>query len=141
VSQMAKIKATSKWVENVCSIANDSLGHDVVLDLGTPKGGTNKGASALEFAIMSLADCAVTIFAQICKQSNVELGKMDVETETEKPAGSPIITGVNMKIKVAAKTRKQKLDAIWRRTEANCPVLFIFRENIPVKIEIETIAE
>ena len=141
MKRMTKIKATAKWVENVCSIANDSRGHDVVLDLRTASGGTNKGPSALELAIMSLADCAVTIFAQVCKQSNIELSKMEVETEAEKTAGSPIITGVNMKVKVTAKTRKQKLDAVWRRTEANCPVLFIFQENIPIKIEVETIAE
>ena len=139
--RMTKIKATAKWVENVRSIADDSRGHDVVLDLGTASGGTNKGPSALELAIMSLADCAVTMFAEVCKQSNMEISKMEVVAEAEKPAGSPIITGVNMKVRVAAKTRKQKLDAVWRRSEANCPVLFIFQENIPVTIEVETIAE
>lgn len=65
---MAKIKATAKWVENVRSIADDSRGHNVVLDLGTASGGDNKGPSALELAIMSLADCAVTIFADVCKE-------------------------------------------------------------------------
>ena len=138
---MAKIKATAKWVENVRSIADNSRGHNVVLDLGTASGGDNKGPSALELAIMSLADCAVTIFADVCKQSNVEISKMEVVTEAEKPAGSSIITGVNMKVRVAAKARKQKLDAIWRRTEANCPVVFIFQEKIPVNIEVETISE
>ena len=111
---MTKIKATAKWVENVRSIADDSRGHDVVLDLETASGGTNKGLSALELAIISLDDCAVTIFAEVCKQSKVELSKMEVVAEAEKADGSPIITGVNMKVKVAAKTRKQKLDAVWR---------------------------
>ncbi len=138
---MAKIKATAKWVENVCSIADDSRGHNVVLDLGTASGGTNKGPSALELAIMSLADCAVTIFADVCKQSNVEISKMEVVAEAEKPADSPKLTGVNLKVTVASKARKQKLDAVWRRTEANCPVLFIFQEKIPVNIEVETISE
>ena len=138
---MAKIKATAKWVENVSSVAENSRGHKVVLDLGTASGGDNKGPSALELAIMSLADCAVTIFADVCKQSNVELSKMEVIAEAEKPEGSPIISGVNMKVRVAVKAREQKLDAIWRRTEANCPVVFIFTEKIPVNIEFETIAE
>ena len=138
---MAKIKATAKWVENVRSVAENSRGHKVVLDLGTASGGDNKGPSALELAIMSLADCAVTIFADVCKQSNVELSKMEVIAEAEKPEGSPIISGVNMKVRVAAKAREQKLDAIWRRTEANCPVVLIFTEKIPVNIEFETIAE
>ena len=125
-------------MENVGSVAENARGHKVVLDLGTAGGGDNKGPSALELAIMSLADCAVTIFADVCKKSGVELTKMEVTAEAEKPEGSPVISGVNMKVKVAAKDRKQKLDAIWRRTEANCPVVFIFKESIPVNIEVET---
>jgi len=89
VKRIVKIKATAKWVENVRSIANASLCHDVVLDLGAASGGTNKGPSALELVIMSLADCAVTIFAEVCKQSNIELSKMEVDAETEKTLDLP----------------------------------------------------
>ena len=138
---MGKIKVSAKWVENVRSVAENSRGHKVVMDLGTASGGDNKGPSALEVAIMSLADCAVTIFADVCKKSNIELSKMEVVAEAEKPADSPVISGVNMKVKIAAKDRKQKIDAVWRRTEANCPVVFIFKENIPINIEVETVAE
>jgi uncharacterized OsmC-like protein len=138
---MPKIIANAKWVQNVQTIADNTRGHSVVLDLGTAKGGDNTGPSALELAIMSLADCAVTIFADVCKQSNVEISKMDVVAEADKPADSPKLTGVNLKIVVTSKTRKQKLDAVWRRTEANCPVVSIFQDNIPIKIEFETIAE
>lgn len=138
---MAKIKATAKWVANVQSIADNTRGHGVVLDLETASGGDNKGPNALELAIMSLADCAVTIFANVCKQSSVELTKMEVTAEAEKPSNSPIVSLVNMKVKVAAKARKQKLDAVWRRTEANCPVMFIFQEKMPINIEVETIPE
>jgi hypothetical protein len=35
------------------------------------------------------------------------------------------------------KTRITLLEAVWRRTEANCPVIFVFNENIPVKVEFE----
>ena len=138
---MPKIKVNAKWVKNVQSIADNSRGHSMVLDLGTAKGGDNTGPSALEVAIMSLADCAVTIFADVCKQSNVEISKMDVVAEADKPADSPKLNGVNLKITVISKARKQKLDAVWRRTEANCPVVSIFQDNIPIKIEFETIAE
>jgi uncharacterized OsmC-like protein len=138
---MPKIIANAKWVQNVQTIADNTRGHSVVLDLGTAKGGDNTGPSALELAIMSLADCAVTIFADVCKQSNVEISKMDVVAEADKPADSPKLTGVNLKIVVTSKTRKPKLDAVWRRTEANCPVVSIFQDSIPIKIEFETIAE
>ena len=138
---MQKIKVNAKWVQNVQSIADNNRGHSLVLDLGTTKGGDNTGPSALELAIMSLADCAVTIFADVCKQSNVEISKMEVVAEADKPADSPRLTSVDLKITVASKARKQKLDAVWRRTEANCPVVSIFQDNIPIKIEFETIAE
>ena len=138
---MPKIKVNAKWVQNVQSIADNSRGHSMVLDLGTAKGGDNTGPSALELTLMSLADCAVTIFADVCKQSNVEISKMDVVAEADKPADSPKLNGVNLKITVTSKARKQKLDAVWRRTEANCPVVSIFQDNIPIKIEFETIAE
>jgi hypothetical protein len=42
-----------------------------------------------------------------------------------------------MKVNVSSKTRKELLDAAWRRTEANCPVLSIFKEPIAVKVEFE----
>ncbi len=139
--KMPTIKATAKLVENVRTIADNSRGHSIVLDLGTAKGGDDTGPSALELAIMALADCAVTIFADVCKKSNVELSKVTVVAEAEKPADSPKLTGVNMKVTVTAKARKQKLEAVWRRTEANCPVVSIFEDKIPVKIELETTTE
>jgi uncharacterized OsmC-like protein len=138
---MPKTIVNAKWVENVQSIADNTRGHSIVLDLGTAKGGDNTGPSALELAIMALADCAVTIFADVCKKSNVEISKMNVVAEADKPADSPKLTGVNLKISVTSKARKQKLDAVWRRTEANCPVVSIFQENIPIKIEFETTTE
>ena len=138
---MPKIKVNAKWVQNVQSIADNSRGHSMVLDLGTAKGGDNTGPSALELTLMSLADCAVTIFADVCKQSNVKISKLEVVAEADKPADSPRLTSLNLKITVVSKARKQKLDAVWRRTEANCPVVSIFQDNIPIKIESETIAE
>jgi uncharacterized OsmC-like protein len=138
---MPKIVVNAKWVENVQSIADNSRGHGIVLDLGTAKGGDNTGPTALELAIMALADCAVTIFADVCKKSNVEISEMKVVAEADKPADSPKLTGLNLKINVTSKARKQKLDAVWRRTEANCPVVSIFQDNIPIKIEFNTTAE
>jgi uncharacterized OsmC-like protein len=87
--------------------------------------------------LMGLADCGVTIFADVCKKSNIDPGKVDVVVEADKSPDSPIITGVTMKVNVSAKTRKALLEAAWRRTEANCPVLFIFKEPVQVKVEFE----
>jgi uncharacterized OsmC-like protein len=135
---MPKIKVNAKWVENVRSIADNSRTHSIVCDLPQGQDGGDSGPTALELALMALADCGVTIFASVCKKSNIELNKVEVTVEAEKLPTSPVIEGVTMKVNVSAKARKALLEGAWRRTEANCPVVSIFTEPIPVKVEFET---
>lgn len=87
---------------------------------------------------MSLADCAVTIFADVAKKSDVNISKLEVVAEAEKPADSPILQKVKLKVNVIGNAREQKMRALWRRTEANCPVVKIFTEKIPVGVELQT---
>jgi len=134
---MPTIKVNAKWTENVRSIVDNSRAHSVVCDLPSAQDGGDTGPTALELALMALADCGVTIFADVCKKSNIKLNKVDVAVEAEKSPTSPVITGVTMKVAVSARARKELLEGAWRRTEANCPVISIFTEPIPVKIEFE----
>lgn len=137
--KIPKYKTTAKWIENVRSEVDNSRTHKVVCDLSIPAGGSDKGPSALELALMALADCAVTIFADVCKQSKIELTELETVVEAEKPADSPILNAVTIKTKVSANARKELLEGAWRRTEANCPVLSIFKEPIPLKVEFEVV--
>ena len=130
---MPKIKAKATWVENVRSIVDNQRTHSVVCDMATTTGGTDMGPTALELSMMALADCGVTIFADVCKKSNIELSKVEVTVEAEKSPDSPIVSGVTMKVNASSKARKELLDAAWRRTEANCPVLYIFQRPILCK--------
>jgi uncharacterized OsmC-like protein len=136
--KMPKIKAKAKLVENVRSVVDNSRTHSVVCDLSAAAGGSDSGPTALELALMALADCGVTIFADVCKKNSIELGKVDVVVEADKSPDSPVITGVTMTVSASANARKELLEGAWRRTEANCPVLFIFKEPIPVKVEFVT---
>ena len=138
---MPKIKATAKLVENVRTIVDNSRTHSLVLDLETSKGGDDTGPTALELAIMALADCAITIFADVCKQSKIELSKLEAVAEAEKPPDSPRLTGVKIRVNVSAKAREKLLKAAWRRTEAMCPVVSIFKDPIPLEVELETATE
>jgi uncharacterized OsmC-like protein len=125
VSGMPKITATAKLVENVRTIVDNSRTHSIVCDLPNAKGGQDSGPTALELALMALADCAVTIFADVAKQSKIEITKLEAVAEAEKTPDSPKLSDVKLKVHVSAKARKQLLKAAWRRTEANCPVSHI----------------
>jgi len=138
---MPIIKATAKWIENVRTVVDNSRTHTIVCDLPPPKGGDDTGPTALELAIMAIADCAATIFADVCKQSKIKLTQLEVVAEAEKPPDSPKLKGINIKVKVSANARKQLLEAAWRRTEANCPVVSIFQEAIPMKATLEAVTE
>jgi uncharacterized OsmC-like protein len=141
VLELAKNKAKAIWVENVRSVVDNGRTHSVVCDLGTASGGTDSGPTALELSLMALADCAVTIFADVAKKSGIVLTKMEVETEAEKSPDSPKIGGVNMKVRIAAKARKELLEAAWRRTEAGCPVIEVFKNPVPVNVQVEIVPE
>ncbi|MBC7091920.1 MAG: OsmC family protein [Nitrososphaeria archaeon] len=136
---MPKYRATAKWVENVRSVVDDSRSHSVVCDLPVASGGNDSGPTALELAVMALADCAVTIFADVCKKSSVPVKGVEVVVEAEKPADSPRLSEVTVRAKLSADASRGLVEAAWRRTEANCPVLYIFREPIPVKVEFEIV--
>jgi len=64
---MPKYKATAKWIENVRSVVDNSRTHGVVCDLSTAAGRVDTGSTVLDLAVIALADCAVTIFADVCK--------------------------------------------------------------------------
>jgi uncharacterized OsmC-like protein len=138
---MPKIKAKATWVENVRSIVDNQRTHSVVCDMSTTAGGTDSGPTAVELSMMALADCGVTIFADVCKKSNTQPSKVEVTVEADKSPDSPAVTGVTMKVNVVSKARKELVEATWRRTEANCPVLLIFKDPTPVKVEFESKTE
>ena len=134
---MAKLTAKAKLIENVKLVCENNRGHSVICDLSEASGGTNAGPTPLELGLMALAGCGVIIFADVCKNSKIDPGKVEINVEAQKSGDLPVIKNVTMKVNVVSKTRKALLEAAWRRTEANCPMVFIFKENIPVKVEFE----
>lgn len=134
---MAKLKANAKLLENVKLVTDNGRGHNVICDLSEAAGGTNAGPSPLELALMALAGCGVIIYADVCKNSKIDPGNIEINIEAEKAGNSPVLSDVNMKVKIDSKARKGLVEAAWRRTEANCPVLFVYKEQIPVKVEAE----
>ena len=134
---MAKLKANAKLLENVKLVTDNGRGHNVICDLSEAAGGTNAGPSPLELALMALAGCGVIIYADVCKNSKIDPGNVEIAVEAKKTPNSPTLSGVGVKVKIDSKARKGLVEAAWRRTEANCPVLFVYKELVPVKVEAE----
>jgi uncharacterized OsmC-like protein len=138
---MGKLKGNAKLIENTRLVTDNGRGHSVTCDLPESQGGTNTGPSPLELALMSLAGCGVIIYADVCKNSKIDPGSIEIKVEAEKTPSSPVLTGVIMKVSIKSKARKGIVEAAWRRTEANCPVLFVYKEQIPTKVEVDITTE
>jgi putative redox protein len=134
---MAKLKANAKLLENVRLETDNGRGHKVICDLSEAAGGTNAGPSPLELALMALAGCGVIIYADVCKNSKIDPGKIEISVEAEKSGSSPTLSGVTMKVKIDSPARRGLVEASWRRTEANCPVIFVYKETVPVNVETQ----
>jgi uncharacterized OsmC-like protein len=134
---MGILKGNAKLVENTRLVADNGRGHEVTCDLPENQGGNNTAPSPLELALMSLAGCGVIIYADVCKKSKIDPGNIEVNVEAEKSPDSPVLKGVTMKVSIKSKVRKALVEAAWRRTEANCPVFYIYKEQIPTKVEVD----
>ena len=134
---MAKLKASAKLLENVRLVTENGRGHSVVCDLSEAAGGTNAGPTPLELALMALAGCGVIIYADVCKNSKIDPGNIEIAVEAEKNSDSPTLKSVTMKVNIASKARKALVEAAWRRTEAGCPVMDVYKESIPVKVDVQ----
>jgi uncharacterized OsmC-like protein len=134
---MAKFKVNAKLLENTRLITDNGRGQSVICDLSAASGGTNAGPTPLELALMSLAGCGVIIFADVCKNSKIDPGNIEISVEAEKSPDSPTLKAVTMKVNISSEARKPLVEAAWRRTEANCPVLFVYKESVPVKVDVE----
>ena len=134
---MAKLKASAKLLENVRLVTENGRGHSVVCDLSEAAGGTNAGPTPLELALMALAGCGVIIYADVCKNSKIDPGNIEIAVEAEKNSDSPTLKSVTLKVNIASKARKPLVEAAWRRTEAGCPVMVVYKESIPVKVDVQ----
>jgi uncharacterized OsmC-like protein len=131
------LKGNAKLIENTKLVTDNGRGHQVTCDLPESQGGTNAGPSPLELALMSLAGCGVIIYADVCKKSKIDPGSIEVNVEAEKSPDSPVLKSVSMKVNIKSPVRRALVEAAWRRTEANCPVFYIYKEPMPVKVEVD----
>lgn len=134
---LVMVKGSAKLVENLKLVTENGRGHSVTCDLPENQGGTNTGPTPLELALMGLAGCGVVIYAEVCKNSNIDPGKIEVDVEAAKTPGNPVINNVTMKVNITSNARRGLVEAAWRRTEANCPVIIVYKEQIPVKVEVD----
>jgi len=134
---MALLKARAKLVEGfLCVISNERY-HAVVTDLQPEKGGSDRGPTALELAVMALAGCVATVYTVVAKRSKVEIHGLAVDVEAEELSNEVIKAKVRINVKSPAD--EGKLKSVLDVTLENCPVGILFRKagvHMDVSMEV-----
>ena len=119
---MGEFKAEATLIKRYQTMATDTRGHGMILDLPPVKGGYDQGTSAVELMVMALADCIITIYALKAMGEKVELKHLSIKMKAEMPEGAPTITAFEAKVTVRSPAGEETCKKLLDATLAGCPV-------------------
>jgi len=128
------MKATSVWISKYRSVLDNGRTHSVVVDLPPEDNGDDKGPTALELTVMSLAGCITTIFPMVAEKRGLKYSALKVDLEAEK--GEKTVEKVKGVLTIKTNASRGDVETVFRLTMGICPVGALF-EKAGIKPEIE----
>jgi len=119
--------------------------HIMYVDQTKAGGGTDAGATPLEYFFASLAGCIGTVARIIANQKRIKLNGMDIKVEgafdletllgksKENRAG---FTGIKVTLNIDSDMSKEEKDAFVHEVESRCPVSDNIANITTVEIEV-----
>ena len=119
--------------------------HIMYVDQTKAGGGTDAGATPLEYLFASLAGCIGTVARIVANQKRIKLNGMDIKVEgafdletllgksKENRAG---FAGIKVTLTIDSDMSKEEKDAFVHEVESRCPVSDNIANITPVEIEV-----
>lgn len=119
--------------------------HIMYVDQTKAGGGTDAGATPLEYLFASLAGCIGTVARIVANQKRIKLNGMDIKVEgafdletllgksKENRAG---FAGIKVTLNIDSDMSKEEKDAFVHEVESRCPVSDNIANITPVEIEV-----
>jgi len=133
------MKSRAVLVDGFWIAVDNGRNHGITLDLPTSLGGTDKGPTALELAVMGLAGCIVTIFKLTCDKMRIHVEKLEAMVDAEKPKDAPTVVKASITAKIKTSADEALVKRAWEITLKNCPVGILFKKagvEVEEKLEI-----
>lgn len=111
-----KTTRTTKLIENLRIIVDNSRAHSVCLDL-PPELGTNMEPTALELALMGYTGCFATIFALTAQKMRTPLRDLEVKLDAIKSEETGTIAEVNLDVEVSTNAPEDRINRILELTK------------------------
>lgn len=132
------MKARGTWTGGHRTVLEDRRGHQVTCDLPHAEGGSDRGTSALELSVLSLAASITTTFTHVAKRRRLAFQSMTVDLDAEPSAGSPTILSVDGVLHVVTSATPREVEAALGDALRTCAVGVLFeRAQIPVQVRAE----
>lgn len=144
---MAKMKAVSieAKLDEKFKIEVKAGDHIMYVDQTKAGGGTDAGATPLEYLFASLAGCIGTVARIIANQKRIKLNGMDIKVEgafdletllgksKESRAG---FSGIKVTLNIDSDMSKEEKEAFIHEVESRCPVSDNIVNITPVTVEV-----
>ncbi|HTP56612.1 MAG TPA: OsmC family protein [Thermoplasmata archaeon] len=135
------MRAHGTWARPFGTRLDDGRNHEVVVDLPTDEDGNDRGASALELNVLSLAGCITTIFALVAERRRLPFDSMEIDLDAERPPGSRTITAVSGTLRVTSRAAAADVETALEVTLRTCPVGVLYeRAQVPVRVRAIVVA-
>jgi uncharacterized OsmC-like protein len=119
--------------------------HILVVDQPTAGGGSDAGATPLEYFFASLAGCIGTVSRIVATQKRIKLNGLDIKIEGDFDVETLLgkckdnragFNGIKVKLAIDADISKEEKEAFIHEVECRCPVSDNISCATPISVEI-----
>lgn len=139
------IKISSNWLErNLIEVK--AREHTIYVDQPETSGGSNKGATPLEYLFASLASCIITIGLIVSRQRQLKIRGLSVDVEGD--IDYDVLMGkskepragfyrIKATVKVDGDLTQQEKEEFIKEVESRCPIADNLLNPTPIEVVVE----
>ncbi len=127
-------------------IETKSRQHIAIVDQPPAGGGSDAGPTPLEYLVISLAGCIVTIGNIVAKQRHLPVRKIECHVEGELDTDVLMgkrddiragFSGIRVHTKIDADMTKEEKEAFLKEVDARCPISDNIHKSTPIEFSVE----
>lgn len=132
------MEAHAVWKGGSRTELDDGRGHFVTIDLPRDEEGEDRGTSALELMLLSLAGCVLTIFPLVARRRRIPVEGMELHLTGVRGPKAPTLERVEGTMRLKSSAPSSEAETALRLTTRVCPVGVLFdRAGVPISIRLE----
>jgi len=114
-----------KWIDGRCFVANDDMGHSIVMDVSKDQGGEGSGFSPMQLLLVALGGCTGMDVVGILQKQRQKLTSFEIVVSGERVADYPKVYGkvhVDYRLRGEALREKAVQEAIELSEDKYCSI-------------------